>query len=184
MSDINLTKLFQSKMVARPRVRGRYSSSELYFILSGSTTPEAWFTPKQRTVKENLTMWAGTGAHAQLEELMGKEHAEKKTEYKYKDIVLVGKLDFQPPHKNEIWEWKTSEKKMKNSKPWHDFQLKLYLTMFGKPIGKIYQPIQDDNGLYLKHLGTVERDDAWFESQLVKLYEFHLKVEELWKNKK
>jgi hypothetical protein len=54
--------------------------------------------------------------------------------------------------------------------------------MFDKSKGIIYQPVQDDNGIYLKHLNTVERDNKWFEKELEKLYQFHLKVEKLWQN--
>lgn len=179
--DVDLTQKLRKKMSGRSRVRGRYNSSELFFINNGSTTPEQWINAPGRTMKEILTMWGGIGMHNQLEDLMGKEHSEKKAEFAYKDIILVGKADFMPPDKpDEVWEFKTSERKMTTSKPWHDHQVKLYCTMFKKPIGRVYQPLQNVDGIYLKHLGTVTRDDAWFEREMEKLYEFHLRVEELW----
>jgi len=181
--DINLTPKLKSKMNSRPRVRGRYNSSELYFINNGSTTPEQWLKQPERKVKEMLMMWNGIGIHNQLEDLMGKENSEKKQEMVYKGIILVGKADYMPPDKlNEVWEFKTSERKMSYPKPWHEHQVKLYCTMFNKDKGLIYQPLKNDDGIYLKHLGTVERDDKWFEGEMEKLYQFHLKVEELWKN--
>lgn len=182
MNDINLTRMFHQKMTNRSRVRGRYNSSELYFINKGQLTPEQWMHARPRSTKELLAMWNGTGMHAQLESIVGKDQSEIKKEIFYNGITLVGKADFLPNAKpDEVWEFKTSEKKMTKSKPWHDHQVKLYCSMFSRANGIVYQPLSDDNGLYLKHIGTVERDDVWFEEELRKLYEFHLKVEQLWK---
>ena len=106
---------------------------------------------------------------------------EQKKEYSYKDIILVGKVDYMPPNiPDEIWEFKTSEKKMVKSKPWQDHQVGLYCTMFERNYGIIYQPVQNEEGIYLKHLSMVERDDEWFEQELKKLYIFHQEVEKLW----
>ena len=128
-------------------------------------------------------MWNGIGMHNQIEDLMGKENSEQKKEYTYKGMTLVAKVDFLPPKKkDEVWEFKTSDKIMENSKPWHEYQVKLYTSMFGMPIGKVFQPVQSESGIFLKHIGTVERDDKWFEKEMEKLYEFHLKVEKLWEN--
>jgi hypothetical protein len=182
--DINLTPKLRRKMFSRSRVRGRYNSSELFFILSGKTTPEQWMKPTEKSMKEMLTMWAGIGMHNQIQNLLGAEDEdiEQKREFVYKDIVLVGKSDYLPPDKpDEVWEFKTSEKAMKESKPWHDHQVKLYCTMFEKAKGLVYQPVQDNDGIYLRHLSTQERDDKWFLGEMDKLYAFHLKVEELWK---
>ena len=44
----------------------------------------------------------------------------------------------------------------------------------------MFQPVQNDQGLFLRHIGTVERDDTWFIAEIEKLYVFHLKVEEIW----
>lgn len=170
-------------MASRTRVRGRYNSSELYFVNNGLTTPMQWMNSPERSMKEILTMWGGTGMHNQLEDLLGKENAEHKVEFVYKDIVLVGKADFLPPEKpDEVWEFKTSDKKMTIAKPWHEHQVKLYCTMFGKEKGLVFQPLQNSEGIYLKHLKTVDRDDAWFESEMEKLYIFHQRLEEVWKS--
>ena len=69
---------------------------------------------------------------------------------------------------------------MEKSKPWQEHQTKLYATIFEKKNGMIYQPLQNEKGFILKFLGSVERDDKWVEAELEKLYDFHLKVEELW----
>jgi hypothetical protein len=135
-------------------------------------------------MKELLTMWNGIGMHGQIEGLLGTENSEKKKEIFYQDLVLVGKADFMPPHLPEyVWEFKTSEKTMDKMKPWAEHQVKLYCSMFEKQYGSVFQPVGDADGIYLRHLGTVERDDTWFEEELKKLYEFHLKVEKLWELK-
>ena len=181
--DIDLTQKLRQKMSSRPRVRGRYNSSELYFINNGSTTPEQWLKRPEKSIKEILMMWNGIGMHNQIQDIMGKEYSESKKEFVYKDIVLVGQVDFLPPDKlDEVWEIKTSEKTMEKAKPWHSVQTKLYCTMFNKGIGKIYQPVRNEEGIYLKHLGTVERNDQWFEGEIEKLYQFHERLEKLWKS--
>lgn len=182
MHDIDLRPYLRKKMKTRPRVRGRYNSSELYAITHGWVTPEQWLNPSDKTMSELLVMWNGIGMHSQLEDLLGTEHSEKKKEYVYKDIVLVGKVDYMPPEfPDDIWEFKTSAKTMDQMKPWAEFQIKLYCSMFEKKRGHVFQPVKDANGIYLKCLGTVERDDRWFKEELVKLYEFHQRVDRLWK---
>jgi len=180
MRDLDLTPLLKIKMAKRPRVRGRYNSSELYFINEGKLTPEEWINPKETDMQSVLRMWSGIGLHEQLEGLLGKEKSERKVEYQYKGMTLVGKVDYEPSAE-ELWEFKTSDRKINNSKPWHDHQTKLYCSMFEKKMGAIYQPVKNKDGLYLKLLGSVTRDDEWFKEELDKLYAFHLKVEELWK---
>jgi len=184
MNDINLTPKLQQKMSSRPRVRGRYNASEMYFIINGSTTPEQWLNPSEKKVKEMLTMWDGIGTHNQIQDLLGKDHCEMKKEWVYKGIILVGKVDFMPPNSpDDLWEIKSSERKMTTAKPWHEYQAKLYCTMFNKKRGLIYQPVKNSEGVYLKHLGTVEKSDGWFEIEMIKLFEFHEKVERLWNSK-
>lgn len=125
-------------------------------------------------------MWAGTGIHNQIESLLDSRYCEQKVELKYKDLTLVAKADYLPPEESVVWEFKSSEKLMEKMKPWAAHQAKIYCSMFHKEKGIIYQPLQDDNGIYLKELGSVTRDDAWAAAELEKLYAFHLKVEELW----
>lgn len=188
--DINLTQKLRQKMASRSRIRGRYSASEIYAInygfREGKLTPEQWMRSPERSTKELLTMWSGTGMHNQIQGLLGgRDYKEEKVEFPYKDIIIVAKADFMPSHlPDEVWEFKTSEKLMKKAKPWAEHQVKLYTTMFKKKKGTIYQPVQDDDGIYLKDLGSVERDDEWFENEMRMLYDFHLRVEEVWKNMK
>jgi hypothetical protein len=177
--DIDLTPLLVKKWQPYRRTLGRFNSSEVFFLNNGSTTPEEWLKPKERPVEDILKMWSGVGMHDQLDKLLGKEFSEKKREFFYKDITIVGKVDYLPPNAGEVWEFKTSDKKMKEMKPWHEHQVKMYATMFEVPKGLVYQPVQNKAGLYLKHLGTVERDDAWFQEELEKLYQFSLRIKNI-----
>lgn len=184
--DINLTPKFKQKMGGYPRTRGRYNSSELYSILVGfgkKLTPEKWLHPDQRTLEEMFTMWNGTGVHNQIQNIIGEEHCEKKVVFSYKDICIVAKADILPEdHPNEVWELKTSERTMKEAKDYQLHQVRLYCTFFEKPEGVIYQPVKNKNGIYLREIGRVKRDDKWVEEQLKALYEFHKRVEPLWQN--
>ena len=135
----------------------------------------------EKTVKEMLTMWNGTGSHNQIQSLLDPKYCENKVEFVFRDIVLVAKADYLPPDKDEVWEFKTSIKLMEKAKTWALFQTRLYTTMFNRPVGVVYQPVSNDEGIYLKDLGRVERDDAWFGKELEQLYAFHLEVENLWK---
>ena len=178
MKDIDLTPMLRNKMKAYPRKPGRYNSSELFFILSGKTTPEKWLKPDERKMQDFFNMWSGIGIHAQVQELLnGRPYEEKKVEYSYKGIVLVGKADFLPPSREkEVWEFKTSEKTMTRARDYHEHQVKLYCTMFEKEKGIVFQPVKDADGIYLKNLGEVHRSDKWFFGELDKLLLFHEKV--------
>jgi hypothetical protein len=72
---------------------------------------------------------------------------------------------------------------MDASKPWHEYQVKLYCTMFERPRGVVLQPVENKDGLYLKEIGYVTRDDQWFADEMAKLYAFHLTVEEILRKK-
>ena len=182
MNDLNLTKLLLKKMGSYPRKRGRYNASELYGITKGYVTPELWLNPKPKLAKDAIKMWNGTLAHEQIQKLLPKEGCELKREHLYKGITLVGKADYQDASdpNSDIWEFKTSDVLMDTAKEGHEYQGRLYCTMFQRPRTIIYQPVQTADSLFLKNLGFVTRDDEWFDEQMEKLYAFHLKVEPLW----
>ena len=70
MTDIDLTDKLREKMKSYPRTRGRYNSSELYYITKGYTTPEEWFNSPEKDMKQITDMWNGIGAHDQIQELL------------------------------------------------------------------------------------------------------------------
>lgn len=171
------------KMVSYPRTRGRYSSSELYGILHGYITAETWINPKPKEPKDCLKMWNGTVTHKFIQDLLPQDLNEVKTTISYKGITLVAKADHLPSHVDEVWEFKTNDEELDVAKDGHKFQTKLYCSMFKRAEGKIYQPVQTSDGLYLKDVGTVKRDDSWAMEQMEKLYQFHLSVERLYEQK-
>jgi hypothetical protein len=180
MNDIDLTPLLKKSFNARSRTRGRYNSSEIYALLAGWTTPEQWMHAPDKTVAEMLNMWSGTVIHKQIQELLQRDYKEEKQTLEYRGMTLVGKADWLPPGIDEVHEFKTSEVEMKKGKPWAEHQTKLFCTLFKKSKGLIFQPVTHKDGLFLKHISTVERDDEWVKGELDKLYEFHMRLEQLW----
>lgn len=178
--DLDLTPMLKKKMASYPRKRGRYNSSELYGITHGYVTPQTWMVPRQRSPEELLRMWGGILVHDHVQRFLPPDTNEVKREHFYRGITLVGKADNVPKNSDEVWEFKSSAKAMAKSSPSHDYQVKLYCSMFERETGLIFQPVQNKKGLFLKRIGTITRDDVWFEEQLDKLYEFHLEVEKLW----
>jgi len=179
MSDIDLTEKLRAKLGTKYRKVGRYSVSDLYAMDAGWLTPYTWLHPEPVDFVGLTRMLNGIVMHEKIQMLYPKEDCEIKLVYKYKDIELVGKCDYLPKDSMEIWDFKTSEKVMDKMKPWAKNQIKCYCTMFDREIGKIYQPIIKGEKLLLKDCGSVGRDDEWFQKQLEKLYQFHLKVLEL-----
>lgn len=188
MTDLNLTPLLRKHFEPYPRKRGRYNSSELFRIARGYLKPEEWAQPRPWGLPAMLGMWNGRVVHDYIERLLPREGNEVKIVYEHnitptQTIQLVAKADHCPPHlPSEVWEFKTSKEGLKKSKPEHEYQLKLYCTIHQKQKGVIYQPVQNGNGLFLKNIGEVSRDDNWFREQMTILEEFHKKVEVIWED--
>lgn len=180
--DIDLTPRLLEKFGTKTRKIGRYSVSDIYAILAGWTKPEHFFEPQMNDFIGIKRMWAGVINHDFIESLLEKEKCEQKIVYPYKDIEIVGKIDYLP-NDEEVWDFKTSDEVMTALKPWSGHQLRMYCTMFNRKIGRIYQPILMNDRYVLKHLGMVERDDNWFREQCEKLYQFHLGLLEMQRNR-
>lgn len=185
MTDLNLTPLLRKRFAPYPRTRGRYNSSELFRISRGYITPEQWITPRPWGLPAMLGMWNGNLVHDYIQQLLPRECSEIKVVHQHQittteTIQLVAKADHLPNHENAVWEFKTSKKKYKKSTKEHEYQAKLYCTIHKRPTGKIYQPVQNENGLFLKLIGTVSRDDNWFREQMKILEAFHKQVEVIW----
>ncbi len=181
--DIDVTPLLMEKLGKKTRKIGRYNCSDLYAIKAGWLTPEKFLDGEEVDFTGLMRMLSGIVLHEKIQMLLEKDACEVKVEYPYKDIVLVGKADYLPPESDEVWDFKTSEKIMDKAKPWNNFQIKLYCSMFKKEVGRIYQPIikgeEGERSFVLVDKGGVERDDSWFQKELENLYRFHLKVVEL-----
>lgn len=184
-NDLNLTPLLRAKFGDYPRTIGRYHASELYYLLNGLTTPEQWLQPRTKPLPLIMAMWNGTLVHQYVQDLLPSECNEIKVEHQYtipgtEDIItLVGKVDHLPNHVEQVWEFKTSKNELPEAKKEHAHQCKLYCTMTKRPEGVVYQPVQHNSGLYLKHLETVLRDDEWFNEQMQKLSAYHYQILEL-----
>lgn len=164
MLDLTLALLQQFQ--PKERKLGRFNASDVWAIANGYLTAEEFFNPEKINIISAYKMWQGRWKHSQFQELLGQMgyQCELKKEHTEPRWILVGKVD--AINSEQILEIKTSEEILHKSKRWHDYQLKLYLTMFERPFGWIVQPIIKDNRLLLKHLSKVERDDDWFNEQM------------------
>ena len=178
MNDIDLTPELLKRYGEKRLTIGRYSVSGIYAIFAGWTKPEDFFIPSKNDFTGIKRMWAGTINHDFIESMLPKDKCEIKVEYKYKDIVIVGKADYLP-NDDEVWDFKTSDTIMDKSKPWANHQIKMYCSMFKREQGLLFQPVINNEKFILKHIGTVKRDDEWFMGQCEKLYKFHEKLLEL-----
>ncbi len=177
--DIDLTDKFLALQKGHKPAIGRYSISSLWGVLNGFISPEDWFKGEEITLESALRMGLGTKKHEMIEELLEGYEIEKKTEFAYKDFILVGKCDATKD--NTILEIKTSDKLIPQAKRWHSWQLKCYLSMFGKDEGFICQPVFSKTKFYLKDIGRVERNEKWFKLELEKIDILHQKLLK-WKN--
>jgi hypothetical protein len=185
--DIDLTPEFKEEVSGHKKEIGRYSCSNLWGMLTINRNtglpylpPEKYFEEETKSFEELLKMWRGTGKHKQLENLLIKKgyEVEIKKEFELDGLfTLVGKCD--GINEDSIIEIKTSDNLIDKSKGWYDYQVKLYLTIFERPIGYIYQPVTTNTKLYLKELSQVKRDDKFFQKQLLKLIEYHKQLQKL-----
>lgn len=183
MEEIDLTQALLDTFNKEPRVRkvGRYNVSDLWAITNGYIKPEDYAKPQQIDFEGAMNMWQGTHKHAQIQELLDGHEIEVKevitTDHDGEKIELVGKCDAM----NEKFglEIKTSAKLHEKSKKWHDYQAKIYCTLFKRDTFKIVQPCVYKGKLVLRVIGEVKRNDAWVAKQLDKLVEFHKEVKRL-----
>jgi hypothetical protein len=131
---------------------------------------------------EKAGMWRGTGKHKMIQELLPDCECEKEKIMKYEygidtSFILSGHCDVITPQK-EIWDIKTSRNGDVRDSAYASqiYQLMLYLTMFECPHGKIVQPIFNNWHLKLKVLAEVQRNDEWFNGEMLKLAEYHNKL--------
>lgn len=171
----DLTPLFEKKFAPYPRKLGRYSVSDVWAILNGYKTPEEFWNQPTPDTESILRMWNGMVIHAQVQGVLEEARCEVKREMQHKHLTIVGKADYLP--EGDIgWEFKTSEKAINKSKPWHEWQSKFYATMFERPEWAILQPIVKGGRIMLKEIGRVKRNDEWVKEKLTELELFHAEV--------
>jgi len=159
----------------RERKLNRFSCSELFYLLQGWTEIDDYVKGKKFTPTELWRMKLGTLKHQYIEEHL-KElgyTTELKKEFKYGDIEIVGMADAFKKDDHGI-EIKTSEKLKQRSSRAHDYQARLYCSIFDVPQFHIMQPVISGNKALLKEIGAVKKNDAWFSKQLDKINEFYI----------
>lgn len=172
-----------------PKV-GRYSISQIYSYINGWTTPKQYLEGETFDFVSSFRMWEGTAKHKQIEPLMERlgYEVELKKEYDCGEFVIVGMADYLKD--NIVADLKTSREIIGEAKKWSLFQVKIYCTVFERDYGIIFEPkvkmgsVPNPRGiakdcivdLWLDNIGTVERNDKWFEAQMLKLSEFHKAV--------
>lgn len=156
----------------RPNLIGRYSVSKIWAINNGYLTEEQYIKGEEFSVKSALRMTKGTMKHTYIEELLDGYKTETKKEMKLEHFTIVGVADVLDLFGKDVCDHKTSDE-LKQAKSWDEYQVRIYCTMFERPVGYILQPRQDDNNLWLEIIGKVKRNDKWFDTQMAKLLTFH-----------
>ncbi|MEM5784976.1 MAG: hypothetical protein QW469_00355 [Candidatus Aenigmatarchaeota archaeon] len=165
------------------RTIGHYRVSDLWSMLNGYLPPEKFLSDDVKNIPEIIQMLLGETKHFFVEKyltMLGYE-TEVKIEKIINDFVVVGRIDAYKD--GTIFEIKTSNKLLDKAKKWHEFQLKVYLSLFEKNFGQVVQPVFNSKNFYLKVIGEVERDDNWFFNFVIpQLEEYHKKVVNFYKN--
>jgi len=189
--NIDLSKPIKNFKKKKPGVPGRYSAGDVYAIIQGWLTPEQFITgnrpPFMDELTDNCNMLNGIYAHEKVQSLLPQYKHESKIVYEYKGITIVGKFDTDTGE--EIWDYKTSRELVDIAKPLAISQLRIYLTIFERPIGRIYEPRERSKKVFFCHkwrdkilrvwleeIGEVKRNDACVFKQLEKVVEFDKQV--------
>jgi len=171
---INLTDaLIEQENQNRQRKIGHYRVSDLWAMMNGYLKPEDYLKPQKLGAKSCLLVWQGKNKHQQLEPLLeaiGWE-TEVSKQMEFEDFLISGRADGL--NEKQVLEIKTSAEVLGNSKRWHDYQVRIYCTLFEKPEGIICQPIIRNNKILLKELKTIKRNESWFKTQMELLKEYH-----------
>ena len=170
-SHFDLTDSLLRNYQGRPKTIGRYSVSDVWAIEKGYLTVEKFLKGEENDFGSCFRMWQGRAKHTQAQELLEGYEMETKKEYPHNEWTLVGKVD--AINAEHILEIKTAEKVLDKPKAWHEYQGKLYCTMFERDICYIVQPIVKGERVILKTLGEVKRDDEWFNKKLTIIDIFH-----------
>jgi len=177
-------KIIQFGNKHKPRTKHRYSAKDIWAMTTTNRdgelylTPEKWLKGEEKDYDSCLQMWRGVYKHQAIQMLFPEYKQEVKIEYRYKHLTIVGMADFLD---EDIIDLKTSKKLKTKAPPWDISQIKIYLTIFDRQIGRLWQPIIKGDKVFLNEFGVIKRSDKWFESQMLKVLEFDNKCELLWK---
>lgn len=177
--NLDLTPFLLKHYTQKPREINRFNVSQIWGIVNNYTSVKEFLEGKPNNFISCFRMWEGTSKHKQIQMLfegLEEYQIEKKIEFKPPkyDWILVGKADLLT--KDSVIEIKTSADLMPKAKPWAEYQTRIYLSLFKRPTGLICQPIIKGNGIFLKEIGAVKKNDKWFIEQLKLLNDFHNKL--------
>jgi len=180
--DIDLTQQLLESQRAKKRVNkiGRYHISKIWGMLNGYLPPEKYIEGEELDFTGSLNVWLGTNKHEMIQSLLenrfSKVEMEVKKEMKVGDFVIVGSCDVLTP--TEVIELKTSFNLIP-AKRWSIHQLKIYLHLFDREEGGLYQPRMTGTKLFLKELGRYKKSQKWFDGEMAKLTNYHNKLKQL-----
>ena len=168
---IDLSESLCKQYQSRPRKISRYYVSDVWAIEKKYLTVEKFLSPQKDSWLDCYRKWSGKWKHQQVQELLTDYEHETKKEYHHNDWVLVGKSDaLKDDHGLEI---KTGDTIKDKAKQWHEYQARIYCTLFERPIWYIVQPIVKGESIILKTIGEVKRNDKWFQKRLEVIDSFH-----------
>ncbi len=162
---------------------GRYSVSGIWAINNNYMSMKKFIDGEDFDFVSCFRMWNGTWKHAQLEDLFKwkgyqvEQKREKEIVHDDAKFTIVGKADiFDLIETEDVCDFKTSDTLTSEAKPWSMYQVKMYCTLFEKPVGYIVEPRKNANDIWLEVIGKVERNDEWFEYEMCLLKDFHKKL--------
>jgi hypothetical protein len=161
---------------------GRYSCSKIWGMINGYLKPEDYIKGEEFSVESAVRMQQGTYKHKFLESLFPDHQTEIKKEMDCRTVMgdveftLVGIADILDLEGKNVCDFKTSAQIKPKAKPWDEFQVRMYCTIFERQKGLIVQPRYNKDKMWLEIIGTVERDDDWFNEQISKLVKYHEKL--------
>jgi len=161
---------------SRPRVKGRYNSSEIYNIIKGRTTTKNFFDERKIDSKGVGLISRGVATEDYLTKVFKEmgikcESQAKKVIDIAPGIVLVAKLDFL--FKDRIIEVKHPSRIFTEIPPWYQYQCEAYYRAYNLPV-YVWEVSEPFNITELPYTPSQKR---WEESKKT-LITFHNKLYE------
>ena len=159
---------------SRPRVKGRYNSSEIYRIIKGYTTPKNFFDERKIDNKGVQLISRGVATEDYLTKVFKEmgvkcECQAKKVIEIAPGIVLVAKLDYL--FKDRIIEVKHPSRTFTEIPPWYQYQCEAYYRAYNLPV-YVWEVSEPFN---ITELPFTPSESRWEEAKKA-LINFHSKL--------
>jgi len=159
---------------SRPRIEGRYYSSELYNIIKGKTTAKNFFNERKIDEKGVQLISRGIASEDYLTKVFREmdikcESQAKKVIDIAEGITLVAKLDFL--FRDRIIEVKHPSRTFTEIPPWYQYQCEAYYRAFNLPV-YVWEISEPFNIIQLSYKPSEKR---WQEIKKA-LINFHKKL--------